>query len=187
MSGDRILVCRGLPTPLQILQSEEIWRHTTIWNWCWWRFGISADVNLAWSEDIWNLQTSSDSYGKVSTGFQENYMGCPVSQSESVSGSFMGFYGFSGWETHGNWNLQLLMWSVVINNKEDPSGLEKYNLNEASVLRDSISNYAIWFPAVSQPRKPEKNLKKPKKKPETWQLGNPCPLFRKPACRVLPS
>ena len=65
-------------------------------------------------------------------------VGCPVSQSESVSGSFMGFYGFSGWETHGNWNLQLLMWSVVINNKEDSSGLEKYNLNEASVLRDSV-------------------------------------------------
>jgi hypothetical protein len=29
-------------------------------------------------------------------------------------------------------------------------------------------------------KKPEKT----EKNPETWQPGNPCPFFRKPACRV---
>ena len=61
------LIYRGPPTPLQILHSENFWRHLTIWNWGWWWCSISADNDLAWSEDVWNLLTSSDPYGKVST------------------------------------------------------------------------------------------------------------------------
>ena len=79
------------------------------------------------------------------------------------------------------------MWSVVINNKEDSSGLEKYNLNEASVLRDRPSVIMQFGFQRFLNQENQKKPKKTKKKPETWQLGNPCPLFRKPACRVSPS
>ena len=61
------------------------------------------------------------------------------------------------------------MWSVVINNKEDSSGLEKYNLNEASVLRDRpsvIMQFGFqWF--LNQ-----ENQKKPKKTKKTLKRGN---------------
>ena len=52
-SGDKILVCRGFLTPLQISQSEEIWRHPTIWNWCWWRLSISADDRPRYKWILW--------------------------------------------------------------------------------------------------------------------------------------